>query len=342
MNNSKLYSILNKEDLSKEEIVYLLSLTDKEDIQELFSKADNVRKEYCGDEIHLRGIIYFSNYCEQDCLYCGLRISNQELTRYRMTKEEILTAAGQIINEEIKSIVLQSGEDFKYDCGCISDIIKIIKENYDAAITLSLGERGFYEYDEWIIAGAESYILKHETANKNLYFKLHNKQSLGERLIHLRYMKAIGFHTGNGNLIGLPGQTLDDIADDILLAKELDCNLASFSPFIPSSKTPFHSFDKADLTLTLKTIAVARLVLKDVHIPSTMALAALDETGREKGLQVGANVLMLNFTPKPYCNNYEIYPGKNIIPGDLSSNISNLKLILERFGRKIDTDKVHH
>lgn len=336
-----LISILNKDELSKDEIVFLLSLSDKEDIEKLYARADEVRKEFCGDEVHLRGIIEFSNHCEQDCLYCGLRVSNRELQRYRMSKEEILQTAEKINAAGIKTVVLQSGEDFEYRCDFISEIIKSIKENFDSAITLSLGERGFHEYNEWLKAGADRYLLKHETANERMYYTVHRKQNLEDRLLHVRYLKAIGFQTGSGNIIGLPKQTLSDIADDILLCKELDCDMASFSPFIPSPQTPFHNFQKADLTLTLKTIAVARIVLKNVHIPATTALGTLDSFGRERGLQVGANVIMPNFTPNPYRQHYQIYPNKKCLADDPLACGSCLRLMIESLGRKIAEDKGH-
>jgi biotin synthase len=336
-----LISILNKSGLNKDEIVYLLSLTENEDIEKLFAQADEVRNEFCGNEIHLRGIIEISNNCEQDCLYCGLRISNFELQRYRMNKEEILETAEQITNAGIKTIVLQSGEDFEYECDFISDLIKTIKNNFDAAITLSLGERGFFEYDEWFKAGADRYLLKHETGNDILYYKLHNKQKLEERLLHLRYLKAIGFQTGSGNIIDIPGQTLEDIAEDILLCKELDCDMASFSPFISSEQTPFKKYPDADLNLTLKTMAAARIVLKDVHIPTTTALNTLVKNGRELGLKAGANVIMPNFTPETYRSKYLIYNKKDISEFDIVHTLADIKNVVSSLGLKISDGYGH-
>ena len=341
MINENLNSILSKDSPSKEDIVFLLSLSNEEEIRELFSKARQVRKEFCGDEIHLRGIIEISNNCEQDCLYCGLRISNFELHRYRMSKKEILETAEQIANAGIKTIVLQSGEDFEYECDFISDLIKTIKNNFEVAITLSLGERGFFEYDEWLKAGADRYLLKHETANDILYYKLHNKQKLEERLLHLRYLKAIGFQTGSGNIIGLPGQTLEDIADDILLCKELDCDMASFSPFITSEQTPFRNLESADLNLTLKTMAVARIVLKDVHIPATTALSTLNKNGRKLGLDAGANVIMPNFTPEFYRRKYLIYNKKDISENDAGITLAEIKNVISSSGLKISDSYGH-
>jgi biotin synthase len=341
MQNEKLKSILDQQELSKDEIVYLLSLSDKEEIAQLYHRADEVRKEFCGDDVHLRGIIEFSNYCEQDCLYCGLRLSNDVLPRYRMSREEILTTVDYIVKAKIKTIVLQSGEDSEYTKEFITDVIKSIKEKYDVAITLSLGERSFADYDAWRKAGADRYLLKHETANKRLYSAVHNKQNLDDRIKHLYYLKSIGFQAGSGNIIGLPGQTIEDIADDILLCKKLINDMASFSPFIPSNDTPFHNVLKADLEMTLKTMAVARIVLKDIHIPSTTALGSLVEDGREKGLEVGANVVMPNYTPNPYRQNYKIYEGKICITDDPLACGGCLRFKIEAMGRNIGQDQGH-
>ncbi len=336
-----LESLLTRDNLKKEDIVFLLSLEDPLEVKLLYRKADEIRKEYCGDEVHLRGIIEFSNNCEQDCLYCGLRISNLSLDRYRMSSDEILATAEHIYKAGMKTIVLQSGEDFEYNRSLITELIKSIKNKLDVAITLSLGERDFGDYDEWKKAGADRYLLKHETANPELYEKFHQKQPLEERVQHLRYLKSIGFQTGSGNMIGLPGQTLEDIADDILLCKELDCDMVSISPFISSPDTPFKNVPNANLDLTLKAMAVSRIVLKDVHIPATTALGTLDEFGREKGLQIGANVIMPNYTPNPYRQNYQIYPDKKCISDDPLACGSCLTLMIQSLSRKVGTTKGH-
>lgn len=336
-----LEKILYKHNLTREETVYLLSLSEKEEIEKLFSRADDVRKEFCGNGVHLRGIIEFSNHCEQDCLYCGLRISNQELPRYRMTSKEILKTVDRIVEANIRTIVLQSGEDFYYTKECISDIIRNIKDKYDVAITLSLGERSFEEYIDWRNAGADRYLLKHEIANPRLYSAFHNKQKLGDRIHHLQLLKAAGYQVGSGNIIGLPGQSFEDIANDILLCKQLDCDMASFSPFIPSYETPLRKVEKAGVELTLKTIAVARIVLKDVHIPATTALGSLVENGREKGLKTGANVVMPNFTPHPYRQNYKIYEGKICITDEPLASVGCLNLMIGGLGRKVSDGKGH-
>ena len=336
-----LESLLTRDNLKKEDIVFLLSLEDPPEVKLLYRKADEVRKEYCGDEVHLRGIIEFSNYCEQDCIYCGLRTSNLSLDRYRMSGDEIVATAEHVCSAGMKTIVLQSGEDFEYNRPVITELIKSIKSKLNVAITLSLGERDFGDYDEWKKAGADRYLLKHETANPEQYEKFHQKQPLQERVQHLKYLKSIGFQTGSGNIIGLPGLSLEDIADDILLCKELDCDMVSISPFISSPDTPFKNVPNANLDLTLKAIAVSRIVLKDVHIPATTALGTLNEFGRENGLQIGANVIMPNFTPNPYRKNYKIYPDKKCISDDPLACGSCLTLMIQSLGRKVGTTKGH-
>lgn len=334
-----LYEILHKEELTKGEIIFLLNLADKNDQQKLFDRADEVRSIYCGDEVHLRGIIEFSNYCEQNCLYCGLRDDNYKLTRYRMTPEEIIETAHVISNLGIYTIVLQSGEDNYYDTDRIAYIIYQIKQNTNAAITLSLGERGFDEYRTWKIAGADRYLLKHETANPKLYSTYHNKQKLEDRLSHLRFLKTIGYQIGSGNIIGLPKQTIEDIADDILLCKEFDLDMAAFGPFIPSPNTPYQNKSAGNVDLTLRTMAAARIVLKKVHIPATTALATLDDDGRIKGLNAGANVVMPDLTPSPYREQYQIYPNKKCINDNPLSCKGCMQLQIESIGRKISNSR---
>lgn len=330
-----LESILMKDNLSKEEIIFLLNLNDTEQKQKLFDRADAVRAQYCGNEVHLRGIIEISNFCEQNCIYCGLRADNKSLERYRMTPEEIIKTAVIISSQGIFTIVIQSGEDQHFDMDIISYLIYQIKQKANVAITLSLGERSFEEYRTWKIAGADRYLLKHETANPQLYSGYHFKQELKERLEHLLFLKSIGYQIGSGNLIGIHHQTIEDIADDILLCKNLDLDMAAFGPFIPSPNTPYQFKKTGDAELTLKTMAVARLVLKNVHIPATTALDTIDPIGRERGLTAGANVVMPDFTPFPYRTLYQIYPDKRGITDDPLESTNRLQKRIEALGRTI-------
>ena len=329
--------ILNRNILSKEEIITLLQVQDKNDINAIYTKAEEVLKKFCGNEVHLRGIIEFSNYCEQNCLYCGLRKFNRSLSRYRMTEGEILQTTKKIYDAGIKTIVLQSGEDFNFSGEDIFRLIKSIKNEFDVAITLSLGERDFGEYKIWKDAGADRYLLKHETANPKLYSTYHHGQKLFDRVEHLHYLKSLGYQIGSGNLIGLPYQTIEDIADDIILCRDLDVDMASFSPFIPSPNTPYQNQRQIDVDFVLKVMAVARIVLKNVHIPATTALATIDSNGREKGLMAGANVIMPNFTPTAYRDEYSIYPNKKV-DGNPMTSLNN---ILYLAGRTFAESKGH-
>ncbi|MGE5411119.1 MAG: [FeFe] hydrogenase H-cluster radical SAM maturase HydE [Clostridiales bacterium] len=335
----KLDEILHKTDLNKEEIVYLLELSDFRNTRKLFERADEVRKYYCGDEVHLRAIVDFSNYCENDCLYCGLRRSNNAIQRYRMSPDEIIETAKTISNVGIRSIVLQSGDDKNFDVDKIAYIIYFIKQNFDIAITLSLGEREFEEYKIWKYAGADRYLIKHETANAKLYSVLHEKQNLKERIKHLEFLKSIGYEVGSGNLIGLPQQTIEDIAEDLLLCKKLDVDMASFSPFVPSPNTPYRNKNVGSVELTLKTIAVGRILLKNTHIPATTAIATIDSLGREKALRVGANVVMPDFTPKNYRDNYCLYPHKRLLVDDPINSASFIQHIMSSLGRRVSNSR---
>ncbi len=320
----------------KSDIEYLLSIEDKEDIAILFEAARVCRDQYCGKKVHLRGIVEFSNYCSQDCIYCGIRKSKDEVARYRLSFEEIIGAVQTIYDAGVKTVVLQSGEDPYYDTGMISKIIKEIKISFGLAITLSLGEREFIEYDVWRQNGADRYLLKHETANPKIYSALHRGQQLEQRLEHLGYLQQLGYQIGSGNIIGIPEQTLADIADDIILCTKYELDMASFSPFIPAAGTPLGDWEKANVLLTLKTMAAARLALKNTHIPATTALATLDARGREKGILCGANVVMPSFTPAAVKPKYEIYDNKRCITEDAAACMPCLKARIESCNVSID------
>jgi len=332
-----LNSLLNKEFLTKEEVVYLLNLEAKDEIGLLLKKADQVRSVRSGNEVSIYGMLDFSNNCVQNCLYCGLREDNITLPRYRMSPDEIIDAVKQITNMGVNSVVLQSGEDTEYDTDLMAYIIYSIKQKCNVSITLSIGERGFDEYRTWKIAGADGYLMKYETSNPKLYSIYHIKQKLNDRLNHLRFLKTIGYKIGTGNIVGLPMQTVEDIADDILLYKELGLDVAASGPFIPSSHTPYRSKLQADLNIILKTIAVTRLVLSEVNIPSTTALATLNEEGRIKGLQAGANVVMIDFTPSIYREKYQVYANRKCLDENPLNCRSCLQVQIESIGRKIST-----
>jgi len=308
---------------------------------ELTLWADSVRQRYCGDEVHLRGVIEFSNYCCCDCLYCGLRRSNTKLARYRMTKEEIVECALTGFGAGIKTIVLQSGDDLGYQADDISEIIQRIKEKADVAITLCVGERDYRDYRTWKKAGADRYLLKHETANPDLYSRLHPERSLKKRLEILGWLRELGYQVGAGNIVGLPGQTLKDLADDILLMKELGVEMAGIGPFIPHPDTPLGEEKQGGLNMTLKVLAVARIILRDVHLPATTAVGSIHPEGREMALRAGANVIMPNITPTKYRRLYQLYPGKICIDERMENCLVCLTKRIESCGRKIAENKGH-
>ncbi len=301
----------------------------------LFEEADNVRSTFSGEEVHIRGIIEFSNYCCRSCLYCGLRQENKKILRYRMSADEIIRLSNEIIrggvnpirdkmsqtsdgrqkrpiSNGVKTVVLQSGDDFGYSQKMLSDIIQKIKSaNPEIAVTLSLGERPFDDYKAFKNAGADRYLLKHETANFELYERLHPGQTLKERIEILEYLKKLDYQTGAGNIVGLPGQTLENLADDILFMKRLDVDMAGIGPFIPQKDTPLGDCSPGTLDLTLKVLALTRIVTENTHLPATTALAALNlENGQILGLKAGANVIMPDFTPEGYRRKYLIYDNK--------------------------------
>ncbi len=328
--------IQKKENYSKKEIIDFLKLTDKNALEDLYSLADETRKEYVGDEIKLRGIIEFSNYCAQNCTYCGIRGANKEINRYRLTVDEILKAAVNAEKLGYKTVVLQSGEDFSYDIKTLCTLIKEIKTNTDLFITLSIGEKTFDEYLKFKNAGADRYLIKHETSDHLLYQKLHPKMSFENRINCLKNLKKIGFETGSGIMVGLPGQSLDSIADDILLFKDLELEMMGIGPYLPHPKTPlgleFLNSENNEIEgldteeLVYKTLAVTRIVTKITNLPATTALATVNEQeGRNKALKVGANVIMLNVTPSNYKCFYEIYPAKVCNSKEEPISISQLK-----------------
>jgi biotin synthase len=284
----------------------------------LFDLADGVRRFWCGEDVYLRGIIEFSNHCCRNCLYCGLRRDNAELVRFRMTPEEIVHLAAEIAGLGIGTVVLQSGDDFVYDRSTLCRVIKgIKKERNDLAVTLSVGERPFDDYRAFRDAGADRYLLKHETASPELYARLHPGQSLSTRLGILRFLRTLGYQTGPGSIVGLPGQSVEDLCDDVLLLEELEPDMASVGPFIPQRFTPLAGALPGSLETALRVLALVRVVTRNAHMPANTAVASLDEaSGLERALRAGADVIMPDFTPEAFRGRYTIYDGKAHITTD--------------------------
>lgn len=324
----------NGNDLSRKEVIRLLSVP-AEYSPVLFDAADKVRKEQMGDEIFLRGIMEFSNHCERNCLYCGLRKGNSKLSRYRMTEDEIIATAKEIKQSGVPTVVLQSGEDSFYKPDTICLLIERIRKETNLIITLSIGERTLNDYKAFQQAGANRYLLKHETASVELYKYLRPGSNWDDRLQCLRWLKELGFETGTGNMVGLPGQTTEILADDLLLMKYLDADMLGIGPFIAHPDTPLAGIDNDDLDLELRVIAAARLITRDTNIPVTTALATLHPRGRLQALQAGANVVMPDFTPEIYKTRYDIYPGRRDV-GSALEIISKLEKDFYSIGRTIN------
>ncbi|MFH0917803.1 MAG: [FeFe] hydrogenase H-cluster radical SAM maturase HydE [Candidatus Omnitrophota bacterium] len=317
MNMFKLDVLLNRISASAspvlEDLEQVLGLEDPPELAKLFSFANNVRKEFCGDGIFLRGIIEFSSFCDQTCFYCGLNKNNRKLKRYRMNQEELLESVAYLAYCNIKTVVLQSGEDPALDAGWLAQIIRQIKTRFDLAVTLSVGERSLDDYRLWRQSGADRYLLKMETLDENLYSSMHPQMSFAQRLHCLDILRELGYQVGTGDIVGLPGQSLKILAQDILFFKQGNFDMIGSGPFIPHPDTRFAASDAGQAALTLKVIALTRLVTKNAHIPATTALGSLDQDYRWEGLKCGANILMPNFTPQPYRALYQIYPGKKCI-----------------------------
>ena len=322
--------------MNKQELIDILSDYTKNDW--LFKEADKVRREHVGDEVHLRGLIEFSNICKRQCKYCGLRSPNKEIERYRILKDEILNIAKNAINLGYKTLVLQSGEDDYYDTDKMIEIICEIKK-YDVALTLSIGEKTYDEYKAFKKAGADRYLLRIETTDEKLYKEMHPNADYENRKRCLYDLKSLGFETGTGCLVGLPNQTIESLANDILFFKELDADMIGIGPFIPHEQTPLKNAQKGDFWLALRVMALTRINLPDINIPATTAMETLNPNGRIIALQSGANVVMPNVTSTEYRAKYEIYPGKICINDQPAKCRGCIEGKIKSIGRTISKEK---
>lgn len=320
--------------LKKSEIIELLN----SDGVELFDAADNIRREYVGDGVYLRGLIEFTNICKQTCKYCGIRRENANIERYRLSKDEILKIVQHGVENGFKTIVLQGGEDSFYSTDLMCEIIEAIKK-YDVALTLSIGERSFEDYAAFKAAGADRYLLRIETTDPILYENMHPGMSLQNRKQCLYNLKNLGFETGTGCLIGLPGQTVESLADDILFFKELNADMVGVGPFIPHPQTPLANEKCGSFDLALKVMAITRLLLPDINIPATTAMETLSPNGRNIALQSGANVFMPNITEGEGPSKYEIYPNKAGINGVKFGIQNDIDKLLSTIGRYVSKSK---
>lgn len=302
------------------------------DDEALFSAADSLRRKVFGDAVYIRGIIEFSNYCRNDCLYCGLRRSNRRIERYRLSPEEILQTVADTAPYGIKTIVLQGGEDPYYRPEQIAAIIQTIRERYDLAITLSLGEQSPEVYRLWRQAGSERYLLRMETWSKELYAQLRPGHRWEERLRCLQVLRELDYEVGSGFMVGLPGETLDDLTTAIIELSALNLDMIGIGPYLVHPDTPLHTATNGSFDLTLRTLALVRLLNPYANMPSTSAMECARPGGRIRGLQVGMNVLMPSLTPARVKEYYRIYPGKNAQTDSVEHSISSARQMVAQAG----------
>lgn len=338
---SVIQKLVSSGDISREEIILLLENRNADIQSVLAEKASAAARENYGNKVFVRGLIEFTNYCKNDCYYCGIRCSNKNASRYRLTRDEILECASHGYDLGFRTIVLQGGEDAFFNDDLVVDIVKSIKrEHPDCAVTLSIGEKSFESYKKLFDAGADRYLLRHETADPVHYSKLHPSNLSSEnRKECLFNLKKIGFQTGAGFMVGSPYQTIENIADDLLFLKKLDPEMIGIGPFIPHKETPFADEQAGTLELTLYLLSIIRLMLPTVLLPATTALGTIDPRGRELGILAGANVVMPNLSPVSVRKKYDLYDNK-ICTGEEAAECMNcLKKRIESIGYEIVTDR---
>jgi biotin synthase len=337
--------------MDKKQIISWLKEENTASLSSLYDRADRVREQFVGNEVHLRGLAEISNYCRRSCTYCGISVMNRQLRRYRMTGEEILTCARQAAGSGFGTLVIQAGEDTGIKASWMADIINQIKTKTSLAVTLSLGERSASELSLWRRAGADRYLLRFETSDKQLYQKIHPPapgRSVSDRIELLTWLRKSGYEIGSGIMVGIPGQSYESLADDILLFRKLDLDMVGIGPYLPHPATPLGKSAGGMPSSTeqvpngeemvYKTVALTRLVCPEANIPSTTALATINrKEGWELGLRRGANIVMPNLTPLEYRKLYEIYPDKACIFETSEQCQVCLPARILSLGRKIGT-----
>lgn len=343
---SKITSILNKVTLSREDIVELLGVKGAEQT-ELYTFASKIKEEYVGNIVYFRGLVEFSNICAKNCFYCGIRKDNSNVKRYNLSDEEILQAAEFAYKNNYGSVVLQGGElESDFFTTRIEKLLGSIKQmsNGELGITLSVGEQSLDTYRRWFAAGAHRYLLRIESSNKELYYKLHpndNTHSFERRLQALNDLRTAGYQVGTGVMIGLPFQTIEDLADDLIFMRDFDIDMCGMGPYIEHADTPLWEYRHLLLPLeerfqlALKMIAILRIMMKNINIASATALQAIDPIGREKALKIGANIIMPNITPGMYRNDYKLYENKPCTDEEAADCTTCLEARIHISGNKI-------
>ena len=343
--NKKLLKIVQKlidsGSLEIAEYEYLIDNRNEEITEFLKKEAVKKRKEVYGNSVFIRGLIEISNICKKDCLYCGIRASNKDCERYRLAKDEILSCCDEGYSLGFRTFVMQGGEDGYFTDEILVEIIGEIKKKYpDCAVTLSLGERSYASYKKLFDAGADRYLLRHETADKEHYNKLHpNKMSYENRMECLKNLKELGFQTGCGFMVGSPYQTTHNLAKDLKFIEEFSPEMCGIGPFIPHKATEFKDYKAGDVELTCFLLSVIRLIKPTILLPATTALGSAEQGGREKGIMCGANVIMPNLSPHSVRKKYELYNNKLISGNESAQEIENLKNSMKNIGYEIVTDR---
>ena len=328
-------------DLPDGELLALITMDDPEGDRYLAQRAEAVRRRVYGDRVFIRGLIEFTNYCKNDCHYCGIRRSNPHCQRYRLTREEILACCRAGYDLGFRTFVLQGGEDAWYTPERIEELVRAIKERFpDCALTLSVGEKDRRTYQAWFDAGADRYLLRHETADPDHYALLHPKElSLENRLRCLRDLKDIGYQTGCGFMVGSPGQTPEMILRDLRFIQELKPQMVGIGPFIPHQDTAYRSEPAGSSALTLRLLAILRLMLPEVLLPATTALGTVLGDGRQQGMRHGCNVVMPNLSPSEVRRKYALYDNKISFGEEAAESVALLKASMAAIGYRVVTDR---
>ena len=333
--------VREKQNIDLEELKTLLGQATEAYVSFLYSQAREVADEVYGKRVFKRGLIEFTNYCKNDCYYCGIRRSNANAERYRLEKETILNCCAKGYALGYRTFVLQGGEDGYFTDERICDIVSAVREEYpDCAITLSIGEKSKESYQKYFDAGANRYLLRHETANEAHYGKLHPAElSLKARKQCLYDLKEIGYQVGCGFMVGSPYQTVETLYEDLKFIKELEPHMVGIGPFIPQQDTPFAKEKAGKLEMTLRLLAIIRLIHPHVLLPATTALGTIHERGRELGILAGANVVMPNLSPTDVREKYKLYDNKACTGDEAAEGDENLRLRMQEIGYELVCDK---
>lgn len=333
-----------KEEYTRQRALRFL-VAEGEDLEELYRKADALRREKMGDDVYIRGIIEFSNVCANNCLYCGIRASNEKVERYTIKPDEILEIACGMVNTPLTTVVLQSGESPGISDEELGTLVRTIKEKTSLSITVSVGNRSYETYRYWRDCGMDRYLLRFETSDADLFRRLHPGSTLEDRLVCIGYLKELGVQAGSGFMIGLPGERMETLANNILLCRTLDLDMIGIGPFIPHPGTPLGSeknmYDD-NPEMFFKALAALRIFNPDAHIPATTAYDVIfPGKGRDMALQRGANIFMPNNTPIRCKLRYFLYPGKPSVDESPEECIESAIMRIQALGRRVGSGPGH-